>query len=134
MRQYLPTFAELVDRLAIVQLKQIYIPENASEYAKEIEMLLHDIGLLMPDEVSPRMLHAVGVLFLVNRIIWENESKARAGGSEQDKLLKFTHSINGVRAKAKNVISEEMGERKDLKVDSLAADLPEEFGNWRINL
>jgi len=69
---------------------------------------------------------------LSNRVIWENESKARQGGNEQDKYLKFTHSINGVRNTAKNIISNEMGDRKDLKIDCLAAELPAEFGNWNI--
>ena len=74
------------------------------------------------------------VIMLTNRYIWENESKARSGGSEQDKLLKLTHSINGVRNNAKNSISNELGDRVDLKVDSLAADLVKEFGNWNITL
>jgi hypothetical protein len=67
-----------------------------------------------------------------NFYIWVNESKARAGGPDQDKLLKFTHSINGVRNTAKNVVSQEFGERADLKVDCLAAEFAEEFGNWNI--
>jgi hypothetical protein len=71
-------------------------------------------------------------LMLANRVIWENESKARDGGDEQDQLLKFTHSINGVRNTAKNVISEAVGERVDHKIDCLAANLPKEFGNWKI--
>jgi len=38
-------------------------------------------------------------------------------------LLKFTHSVNGVRNAAKNVISNEIGERVDLKLDCLAAEI-----------
>ena len=36
-RKYLPTIAELIDRLSIVQLKEVFIPEHKEEYAKEIE-------------------------------------------------------------------------------------------------
>ena len=78
------------------------------------------------------MIRAILVIMLTNRYIWENESKARAGGSSQDKLLKLTHSINGVRNKAKNVVSREIGERVDLKTDALAAELIAEFGNWDV--
>lgn len=130
-RKYLPTFAELVDRLSIVQLKAIYIPEHKAEYDAEIEDILHDIGLLTNGVVRPEAIRAIVVLGIVNRVIWENESKAREGSSEQNDLLRFTHSLNGIRNQAKNLLSKE-SERKDYKVDCLAADLPKEFGNWNI--
>jgi hypothetical protein len=141
-RKYLPTLAELIDRLSIVQLKAVFIPENKEEYQAEIDDITHDIDFVLNAEfhfksyrspiVTAKILHASQVIMLTNRYIWENESKARAGGSEQDKLLKLTHSINGVRNAAKNVISKELGERVDLKVDCLAADLVKEFGDWNI--
>ena len=46
--------------------------------------------------------------------------------------IKLTHSINGVRNTAKNVISNEMGERVDLKIDCLAAELKSDMQNWDI--
>lgn len=142
-RKYLPTFAELIDRLAIVQLKAIFIPENKDAYEKEIELIMYDIDLILNEyeanitgsnksTVSAKMIRAIMIIMLTNRYIWENETKARQGGSEQDKLLKLTHSINGVRNVAKNVISNEMGERVDLKVDCLASELIKEFGNWQL--
>ena len=145
-RKYLPTFAELIDRLSIVILKTIFIPENKDAYEKEQELIMHDIDEILMDRddvnhggredtnpvVSAKMIRAVMIIMLTNRYIWENESKARLGGSEQDKLLKLTHSINGIRNTAKNVISQEMGERVDLKIDALAAELTKEFGNWNL--
>ncbi len=35
-RKYLPTLAELIDRLSISQLKEQFIPEHKEEYAQEI--------------------------------------------------------------------------------------------------
>jgi hypothetical protein len=122
--------------LSIAQLKQIFIPDNKEVYEEEIRCIMHDLDLELnwseSVTINARILRAAMVLMLTNRYIWENESKARAGGSEQDKLLKLTHSINGVRTTAKNIISRELGERVDLKVDCLAADLVKEFGNWNI--
>jgi len=135
MRKYLPIFSDLVDKLSICQLKQIYIPENADSYKQEIEDILHDIDLIIEEkdiQFTAKLLYYSQIIMLANKTIWESESKARAGGSEQDKLLKFTHSINGVRNTAKNLISQLLDERMDLKVDCLATDLPEEFGNWGI--
>ena len=45
MKKYLPTLSELIDRLSIVQLKEVFIPEHKEEYAKEIQEILHDINL-----------------------------------------------------------------------------------------
>ena len=42
MRKYLPTISELIDRLSIVQLKEVFITEHKEEYAKEIKDIVHD--------------------------------------------------------------------------------------------
>ena len=51
---------------------------------------------------------------------------------DESNLLKLTHSINGVRNTAKNVISKELGERVDLKTDCLAAELKSNLQNWDV--
>ena len=132
-RKYLPTLAELIDRLSIVQLKEIFIPENKAAYREERGLIEHDIDLLLADKkLSAKDVRAVMVIMLANRTIWLNESEARKGGDSQDKLLKFTHSINGVRATAKNILSKSAGQRVDLKVDCFAASLVKEFGDWDV--
>ena len=134
-RKYLPTLADLVDRLTIVQQKMIFLPDRREEYISERELILYDIDLILSTlgkGLSAKAIMAITMIQLTNRCIWESESKARAGGNEQDKLLKMTHSINGVRNTAKNVLSEEAGGRKDYKIDALSADLPPEYGNWRV--
>jgi hypothetical protein len=134
-RKYLPTLGELIDRLSIVQLKEIYIPEHAAEYRAERELIAHDIDLMLgssPNFLGAREVRAILMIMLANRVIWENESIARQGGDGQDKRLKFTHSINGIRSRAKNVIAAFESGRQDYKTDALAANLPPEFGNWDV--
>lgn len=153
-RKYLPTFSDLIDRLSIAILKSIFIPEHKESYEKEQEFIMHDIDTILKEKskkdldtygnpnlnpngieyisINGRIIRAMLIIMLTNRYIWENESKARAGGSEQDKFLKLTHSINGVRNTAKNLISAEMGERIDFKIDCLAEELIKEFGNWNV--
>jgi len=140
-RKYLPTLAELIDRLSIVQLKAIYIPENAAAYNAERALIEHDIDMLLSPEavdardwthLTAKDVRAIMVVMLSNNTIWMNESKARAGGEDQDKLLKFTHSINGVRNTAKNMIASSVNERVDLKTDCFAEKLVAEFGAWDI--
>jgi hypothetical protein len=134
-RRYLPTFADLIDRFSITLMKSIFIHEHRENYEKEMELLMHDISLLMSESsytFNAEFLKAVMVVMLTNREIWLNESLARKGANGHENRLKFTHSINGQRNAAKNVVSKAMGERLDWKVDAFSADLIEEFGHWRI--
>jgi hypothetical protein len=134
-RKYLPTLSELIDRLSICLLKRIFIPENKEEYSKEINLIKHDIDLIFKDKISEAtagLIWASLIIMLSNRYIWENESNARQGTDQDLSLLKLTHSINGVRSSAKNLVSKELGERVDLKIDCLASELKSEFQNWDI--
>ena len=134
-RKYLPTFAELIDRMSICQLKAIFIPENKEAYDQEIADIQHDLDQMIEEKnikLSSEMLKATSIVMLTNRYIWENESKCRNGDSQDLELLKLTHSINGVRNLAKNVISRELGERVDLKIDCFAAELKSDFQNWEV--
>ena len=126
-RKYLPTIADLIDRLSIVTLKSIKISDNKEEYEKEAHLIMHDLDITLGKNQG-QFIRAIQMIMFTNETIWANESKARLGGVEQDKLLKFTHSVNGVRNNAKNVISNILGERKDLKLDCLAANLCKEKG------
>ncbi|MFA5394437.1 MAG: hypothetical protein WC346_00275 [Methanogenium sp.] len=126
-RNYVPTTSQLIDRLSIVTLKSIKIPENKEEYEREADLIMKDLDLIL-GENQGKLIRAIQINAIVNEVIWSNESKARAGGSEQDYLLKFTHSVNGVRTSAMNAISSLLGERKDLKVDCIAADICKQNG------
>lgn len=133
-RKYLPTLSDLVDRLSIVQMKMIFIPGRRAEYLAERGDIMHDIDLILASvgPLDARAIMAITMIQLSNRCIWESESKARSGGNEQNHLLRFTHSVNGVRNTAKNILAEIAGGRKDYKIDALAADLPEDLGNWNV--
>jgi len=128
MRKYLPTIGQLIDRLAIVTLKSIKIPEHKKDYEKEAQEIMHDIDALFGMKKMGQLIRAIQVNAICNEIIWANEAEARKAKDGQDKLLKFTHSVNGVRNQAMNVISHILGERKDLKLDCLAADICQEKG------
>lgn len=134
-RRYLPTLSDLVDRLSIVQQKAIFIRERRAEYVEEMSLIMHDIDLILSGSdcrVGAKEVRAILVIMLANRFIWENESKAREGGPDQDRRLKATHSINGVRNTAKNVLAGLDKGRHDYKVDCFAAELIEEFGDWNV--
>ena len=136
-RKYLPTLAELVDRLSIAQLKEVFITEHKEEYAQEIKDIVHDIDLILNDEnvrLSGKDVRAIVVLSQMNLHIWHNESEARKGNEEPSfgnagRNLFLTHGLNGIRNTAKNKLQESIGGRKDYKIDCLAA----EFKDWEIS-
>ena len=117
LRKYLPTISELIDRLSIIQLKEVFIPEHKKEYAKEIQEILHDLNL---EGVDAEFVRAIVVLSQMNLHIWHNETEYRAGKRKGN--LELTHGLNGIRNNAKNKIQEKAGGRKDYKIDCLAAD------------
>ena len=131
MRKYLPTLSELVDRLSIVQLKEVFIPEHKDEYAKEIADIVHDIQAHIDEnksEITAETIRAIVVLSQMNLHIWHNESNYRKGIKDGNNL-ELTHGLNGIRNVAKNRIQEVVGGRKDYKIDCLAAD----FKDWDIS-
>ena len=134
----MPTLAELIDRLSIVLMKAIFIGENREGYMGEVALIEHDINMelnRLHGEKDFRFaaydLRMIMMVMLANRWIWENEADVRNYGAGWESL-RATHSINGIRNTAKNKLAMVFGERKDLKVDCLAADLPPEFGAWDV--
>ena len=137
-RKYLPTLAELIDRLSIAQLKEVKIPEHKEEYAKEISDIVHDIDVILHERaelegvvdgnITGETIRAIVVLAQINTHIWQNESNYRKGIKEGNNL-ELTHGINGIRNTAKNKIQEIVGGRMDYKIDCLAA----EFKDWEIS-
>ena len=134
MRKYLPTLGELIDRLTIVQLKEVKIPKHKKEYEKEIKDIVHDINQILLDETLERdvvdgdMIRAIIVLAQMNTHIWVNEDNARRGDNVGNQLM-LTHGLNGIRNTAKNKIQQKVGGRKDYKIDCIAS----EFTDWEVS-
>jgi len=130
-RRFLPTISELLDRLSIVQLKEVKIPEHKVEYGQEIADIVHDIQLIINQNdvvITADMLRAIIVCAQMNTHIWYNESNVRSGASGTN-MLALTHGLNGIRNTSKNKIQEVFGGRKDYKIDCIAAD----FKDWEIS-
>lgn len=130
-RKYLPTLSELIDRLSIIQLKEVFIPKHKEQYAKEINDIVHDINLIIKNEnikITAETIRAIVVLSQMNLHIWHGESNYRKG-IEEGNNLELTHGLNGIRNTAKNKIEEVTGGRKDYKIDCLAAN----FKDWEIS-
>ena len=130
-RKYLPTLGDLIDRLSIVQLKEVFIPEHKEEYLQEIANIVHDIQIILSDadtKITADTIRAIVVLSQMNLHIWHNESNYRRGIKDGNNL-ELTHGLNGIRNTAKNKIQEIVDGRLDYKIDCLAAD----WKDWEIS-
>ena len=68
-RKFLPTLNELIDRLSIHQLKEVFIAENKENYAKEIKDMMHDIDLILKKDsgkITAETIRAIIVLAQMN--------------------------------------------------------------------
>ncbi len=106
-RKYLPTLSELIDRLSIVQLKEVFISEHKSEYADEISDIVHDIQAHINEHnavVDAEVIRAIVVLSQMNLHIWHNETNYRKGIKDGNNL-ELTHGLNGIRNTANHMPS-----------------------------
>ncbi len=134
-RKWLPQLPELIDRLSIHQLKEVFLPEHKKKYAEEMKLIVYDLNLIIEEngfKITGELLRAVIVIAQMNTHIWYNEAKARKGVNQDLSLLKLTHGLNGLRNDASNYFFEMLGmkERGDFKTDCLAA----EFKDWSVSL
>ena len=111
-RLYLPTLADLIDQLAIDQIKEVLKPENKNSYAREIKKIGHDIDILIEEKqlkLSARLIRIIITLAQLNLHIWHHKDKMQHDQKHYSDLLKFAHQLNGLRNQMKNLILEETG-------------------------
>ncbi len=130
-RKYHLELGELLDRLTILQLKEVKIPETKEQVSKEIEDITHDINIILNTEgrtkqITANFLRDLIILAQFNTHIWYNESEARKGNKDGNMLL-LTHSINGIRCEARNRLQRLLDGRIEKKIDCLAAEYKDQW-------
>ena len=130
MRKYLPTLGELIDRLTIVQLKEVKIPEHKEQYQKEIKDIVHDITEILTTtkqlKIDGDFIRAIIVLSQMNTHIWYNED-IRSGENVANDLL-LTHGLNGIRN------TQRIKYKKLMVVEKITKSIVlSEFKDWEIS-
>lgn len=128
-RKYHPEIGELLDRLTILQLKEVKVPETKEQVSQEIDDIVHDINCIMTNtqkQITAQFLRDLVILAQFNAHIWYNESEARKGNKDGN-LLFLTHSINGIRVEARNRLQRLFDGRIEKKVDCLAAEFKDQW-------
>lgn len=130
-RKHQLQLGELLDRLTILQMKEVKIPETRSHVTQEINDILHDVNLILTNspktqQITAEYLRDLIILAQFNAHIWYNEASARQGNKDGNMLL-LTHSINGIRVEARNRLQRIVDGRIEKKIDCLAAEFKEQW-------
>jgi hypothetical protein len=121
-RLFLPAFAELVDRLAVDQIKEVMLPEISTAIADEMEKISHDIDMLIEERdlrLTSRFVRIVIAISQLNLHIWHLKEKMNSDPERYKEYLKLAHQLNGVRNHLKNQLLEEAKdkEKSDLRTN-----------------
>ena len=109
-RQFLPAFAELVDRVTVNQIKEVLIPNLNNDIKDEMDKLCHDIDLLIKERdirLTSRYIRIIIALSQMNLHIWNLKDRMHHETDNYDELLKLAHQLNGIRNQLKNMLLEE---------------------------
>ena len=73
-KKRLPTLSELVDKLSIAQLNEVFIVDHKKEHSEEIKDILKDIQLVLDEsseKITAETIRAIVVLSQLNTHIWQ---------------------------------------------------------------
>jgi len=108
-REYELPLGELVERLTIVQLRELLL--NSNKYEAEIKALEHDIDLIMREKDIVPNARIIRIIFLtaqLNTLIWLYKDKMNEAPENYAKYLKLSHQLNGLRNSLKNRLMTEV--------------------------
>jgi hypothetical protein len=114
-RQFLPTFAELIDRMTVTQIKLSLIENGKEDFRDELRKISHDLdNIINANEIplNSELILTFINLSQLNLHIWNNKDKMQENLDNQDiylQLLKVSHQLNGFRNQLKNKLLEVEG-------------------------
>ena len=130
-RQFLPTFAELIDRMTVTQIKLNLVENGKDDFKEELRKISSDLDLILttnPIHLTGELISSFVTIAQLNLHIWNNKDKMQENlenEAEYLRLLKLSHQLNGYRNKIKNQllliegISDKSQVRSNFETDGL---------------
>ena len=100
--------SDLVDRLAIDQIKQIQLEKSVKNYEKSISKIGKSIDLLFKRKKIKLSDQLVGILLSLSQInlfIWITRKEISNQRKPDPKKIKLSHQLNALRNQLKNKLS-----------------------------
>ena len=134
-RLYVPTFAELIDRLSVDQIKETLLAADQAVYTEEIRRIEHDLDAVINEKglkLSARTLRIVIVIAQMNLHIWHSKDRMQREPEQYDDLLKLAHQLNGVRNRMKNLLlDQESGGETSTRHTNVETD---DLEGWSVSI
>ena len=107
MRQIRPSVAELIDRLTIDQVKQVFDREGTASVSDEMASIESDLDYLLPNGLGvddSTFVRLIVALAQINLQIWFAKDAMQTKPDSRLGSMKSAHQLNGVRNRIKNRI------------------------------
>ena len=111
-RYIYPSMSELIDRLTVVQLKEVLVPKGKESFGREIRRIENELDMIFSHAgktLSSRFIRLVIALAQINLHIWKEKERMTHDESRFDQHLKLSHQLNGLRNQLKNELLEKVG-------------------------
>lgn len=130
-----PSFAELVDRLTIQQIKEVRRPGSGPSSAAEMAALEKALAAEMRARrlrMDGRLIRLVTALAQVNLHIWEARDAMRKDARAFRSGMKLSHQLNALRNQLKNALLAEAGAGRSPAVRTNTDR--EDLRGWRLSV
>ena len=102
-------FADLVDKLSVLQLKQIENTNQIIKFEKTINLLLKEINFTYLNKknfyVDSKFIRLLVILTQINTYIWLIRDEIANSNKSLNKNMKISHQLNALRNIAKNELT-----------------------------
>lgn len=134
-REYLPSFAELIDILSINQIKEVLLEAQHEQFSIEMKKIEHDIDLLIRErnvELSSNLIRAIIIIAQMNLHIWHYKDKMQDQPERYAEYLTLAHQLNGFRNQMKNLIAKKVGENSEGR--SKTNTSTDDIKGWKVSI
>ena len=99
-------FSELVDKLSIIQIKQIINNKQYRSYENTISKILNELELNISKNkkmiLNSKIVNLVNILSQINLFIWILRDEMKISKNNYKQNMKLSHQLNALRNIAKN--------------------------------
>lgn len=124
---------ELVDKLSILQIKEIKLPKSKTNFHNGTKKILKDLNKHFNKNFNVKLINYIIILSQINLYIWDLREDIYSKKLIDKKKLKLSHQLNAIRNIAKNKISDAMVKKKTKSFSNRTNVDLEDLKGWNFN-
>ena len=124
---------ELIDKLTILQIKEMKLPKSKANFNEGIKKIIKDINKYLNGNIDIKLINYVIILSQINLYIWNLREQIYKESKMDKKKLKLSHQLNAIRNIAKNKISKILYKQKNKPINYRTNVDLEDLKNWNFS-